>query len=515
MGFRRASLLCASALLLILFCEPQLALAQTQCPPGFVWQRMSGVGCVQENCPSIANARYSYTSTCICNDGYKGCYEPVDYAGFDKQLCGPFCPYSTLVACVDSASACPGEEPAPGAPVEPEPTEEPQSSPSDSDAASVDDLLRDLEEFLAGEGVEAPTAGAAAAGAAATSALLTAWVLTQLLSGSRPQDVIKALAAWREKQRVAAPPLEQAPASPPRRAEQSIVPGRDQSLKTDLDPRSRAPAREPEVAPARPAKIEQRESPTRAPERAEEEARRRVATAEDYVDALEKTRKDFDAALEKVPAGLKDSEFWKNTVKPRLDEVSESTDPEKIRKVIDELKRILDPKIRTSWDESLRHVPAERREGGVQLERALRALGDAGAAAHKRAIVDRAKQMVQVLPPDQARAAEQVLDRHQKEVEQVAEGVSTLPRTAAERFQGGEQMNRQLDQIKEGDPETYRELQDVRNVPVRPQDRPDFGKGWRKSEPARRWISNQYESFRSWLDRNGPIYFRRSRLDDE
>ncbi len=80
-----------------------------ECPPCFKWVRMSGVGCVQENCMEIENAKLSYTSTCICIDGYKGCYEPVDYTGFDKSKCGPFCPASKLIACVKPGDPCPGE----------------------------------------------------------------------------------------------------------------------------------------------------------------------------------------------------------------------------------------------------------------------------------------------------------------------------------------------------------------------------------------------------------------------
>ena len=81
-----------------------------ECPPGFKWVRMSGVGCVQENCMEIENAKLSYTSSCICIDGYKGCYESVDYTNFDKSKCGPNCPYSRLVACVKPGEPCPDQK---------------------------------------------------------------------------------------------------------------------------------------------------------------------------------------------------------------------------------------------------------------------------------------------------------------------------------------------------------------------------------------------------------------------
>jgi hypothetical protein len=99
-----------------------------ECPNGFKWVRMSGVGCVQENCMEIENAKLSYTSSCICIDGYKGCYEPVDYTGFDKSKCGPFCPASRLITCVKPGDSCPGETtppvltPVPTATISPTPT---------------------------------------------------------------------------------------------------------------------------------------------------------------------------------------------------------------------------------------------------------------------------------------------------------------------------------------------------------------------------------------------------------
>ena len=81
-----------------------------ECPPGFTWKRMSGVGCVQEDCFNIEHARYSYTERCICNEGYKSCYVSVDYAGFDKSKCGPFCPGAKLIACIKPGESCPSEK---------------------------------------------------------------------------------------------------------------------------------------------------------------------------------------------------------------------------------------------------------------------------------------------------------------------------------------------------------------------------------------------------------------------
>lgn len=73
------------------------------CRPGYVWQRMSGVGCVQESC-SDAGGHYSYTKACICSfvdskpgDLTKACMRPSNYLA---------CP-SCVFACVASDAECP------------------------------------------------------------------------------------------------------------------------------------------------------------------------------------------------------------------------------------------------------------------------------------------------------------------------------------------------------------------------------------------------------------------------
>jgi hypothetical protein len=79
---------------------------------------MSGVGCVQADCPDVAapNSHWGYTGNCICgtddcvgNPNCVECYGPVDYGGFDKAACGPFCPNVKLVACVRENQKCPKE----------------------------------------------------------------------------------------------------------------------------------------------------------------------------------------------------------------------------------------------------------------------------------------------------------------------------------------------------------------------------------------------------------------------
>ena len=73
------------------------------CKPGYEWQRMSGVGCVQKDC-AVAGGHYSYTKACIC--GFvdpkpgaktKSCLRPSNY------IACPSCVYT----CVGADSDCP------------------------------------------------------------------------------------------------------------------------------------------------------------------------------------------------------------------------------------------------------------------------------------------------------------------------------------------------------------------------------------------------------------------------
>lgn len=80
------------------------------CPPGFDWQRMSGVGCVQSDCVKVGGS-YGYTKNCFCRkETEKGCYEQVNYTAFDAKKCGANCPYSKLIACVPLNASCPNEK---------------------------------------------------------------------------------------------------------------------------------------------------------------------------------------------------------------------------------------------------------------------------------------------------------------------------------------------------------------------------------------------------------------------
>lgn len=202
--------------LMILYLSPYLHMESTvyaqdpiECPPGFFWSRMSGVGCQQEDCFDVGNSRYSYTGSCICNEGYTACTEPVDYDSFDGARCYPFCPSARVVACVTPDTTCPGEGQAPVAPVESETeaetsqdiTADSPSEPADlhspgeepSNQEEVSDLVIDFEEWMTAGKTSGPSPERAAAAGAATCTLIGVWVLINSVSGENLDDLLQAL----------------------------------------------------------------------------------------------------------------------------------------------------------------------------------------------------------------------------------------------------------------------------------------------------------------------------------
>lgn len=137
------------------------------CPPGFYWDRLSGVGCVQEDC--FAVGYLNYDGHCVCLEGYQGCYEPINYdIGFDPNLCYPFCPYSKLISCIQAPAVCPSF----AAPLSAD-----ESSPWNFLPPFLDsEIAQNLSRVFTGPNAHAPTPREALTGATVATALLGSWV---------------------------------------------------------------------------------------------------------------------------------------------------------------------------------------------------------------------------------------------------------------------------------------------------------------------------------------------------
>jgi hypothetical protein len=155
-----ASALVALGLLLILAAQQSPARAATSdptgstCPDGYHWERMSGVGCVQNTLPP--NARYSYTSAAICNDGYYAIHEPGPNAfGADPNA-------SYLTACLTQA-----EWDARNA-ATPTPAAQGGGGGADAGVGPIDRLVSELVE----EGTSKPDERSSGVGGLAATAML-------------------------------------------------------------------------------------------------------------------------------------------------------------------------------------------------------------------------------------------------------------------------------------------------------------------------------------------------------
>jgi len=305
----------------------------------------------------IANARYSYTGQCICNEGYKACYERVDYTTFDNSKCGPFCPSSRLIVCVEPDAPCPGEEPTSG-PGEEEGAESVGSSTGGEEPAprsTVPDLVRDLEEFLAGQGVKGPTPSQAAAGGAATATLIAAWVLSNLLSGANIEDLLRAVSEWWRG---------------------GGEPGARQT-QPDAGPSTLAKA-PPTTPPERTSPGARTQPP--ASESLEDRARRHGLDARDGLQALDKTLDDAKKFKDRVMRNLPDR--LKTDAHKRASDALEKT-VDKIRKTtkLDQAKRVVDGvnSYMKDWERVDENLKGRR--VSKQAKDAVKVLTSAGRAA--------------------------------------------------------------------------------------------------------------------------------------
>ncbi len=71
---------------------------RANCPPGFVWIRMSGTGCVQETLPE--HGKIGYDGHALCVDPYIGIFESRDTTDGQPAPGGPYTSFAYLKRCV-------------------------------------------------------------------------------------------------------------------------------------------------------------------------------------------------------------------------------------------------------------------------------------------------------------------------------------------------------------------------------------------------------------------------------
>jgi hypothetical protein len=78
-----------------------VAQEKKNCPAGFNWVRLSGIGCVQEQLPS--HGKIGYDGTSICEDGYSGTYERRATTDGQPAPGTPYTSFAYLEECTSTA----------------------------------------------------------------------------------------------------------------------------------------------------------------------------------------------------------------------------------------------------------------------------------------------------------------------------------------------------------------------------------------------------------------------------
>jgi hypothetical protein len=303
-------------------------------------------------------------------------------------------------------------------------------------------LFADLEEFLAGEGITAPTPGMMAVSGVALTTLLAAWLVLNQISGISPQQSLEVIEAWSAGER------------PPAGAETGYPSGTD-----GMEPADEAGTTSDQRTPAQ--------------EGGEDQVVRHIKDVKDIDDAIKQTREDFETLEGRIPDRVRNSEPWKNHVAPHIKNIKDyikQGELDKARDWLDRVESLIE--LREEVVSDLDHLTPDKQEAMVWTERTIKALGHIASDTYQTVVVDPAKAAgEQLLPSDLVKPWGDAMDELGQDMSNTAQEIGELPRTAVELATHKNQLEHAPDYIKE-------ELYGERDVPV---EYPDFwGKGTRK-----------------------------------
>ncbi len=300
----------------------------------------------------------------------------------------------------------------------------------------VSTLVTSLESFLRSAGLSSIDPARLAVAGVGTSALIAIWMIVNHRAGVPMEKLEQAIGQWRwreggelpetqpERETTPDKPPDKLPegekiekgAKPPSLPEQKdIEEGVTETASETID--------EPTTEAAPPSKK------AVSGETGEEWFERKVDDAEDIRSAVDKTITDFKKVIEKVPQGVKDSDFWKQKVVPKLKKLDDLAIEGKsgtLKEFLRIAKDLL--QVRKRVDAELAVFSKEDREGVVWLVRGLQAGQEGLSKIHKQLITDPAIKAAKAgLPKKQAEAVEKFLNKHQIEIETMLKGIRDLP----------------------------------------------------------------------------------------
>jgi hypothetical protein len=275
---------------------------------------------------------------------------------------------------------------------------------------SLTELYQDLEEFLAGEDITAPTPGQMAASGIALTTLLAGWLVLNQMSGVSAEQSLDVIKAWRDGER------------PPIGTEAELLTGVwDGGIEGNL------PDDDPETTDE---EIRPPAEHTPIQEAGEDRLLRTVNDSQDMDDALKKTNKDIETFEGKIPDHIKNSEAWKKHVAPKLKQVKDlfkKGELDKGRTWLDRAEELL--KLRDQVDRDLDYLPPDKREAILWTERTLKVLGHFAADTYQTIVVAPAKAAGEnILPGEYSKNFGKAMDEFSQSISDLGQGLAKMPR---------------------------------------------------------------------------------------
>ena len=217
----------------------------------------------------------------------------------------------------------------------------------------------------------------------------------------------------------------------------------------------------------------------------------------------------------KVPDRVKDSEFWKEKVKPIVDKILEKTKLEKVREVVNRIDEHMD--MREEVDRTLSFVDERLREGIKSIQHIMKGIGDTAMDAAEVMVYNPAaeygKKIIEPFSPELAAKWEKAVKKELQALKEVKDQVVKLPQLTArlsDKAMRRDQLRKLMEDAKR-DP-MFKGMEKVSGTfkqRFEKQHEADFGKGLEKVKPLYDKAGECWEDFRGWLDKHGPWQLRR------
>ena len=383
-----------------------------------------------------------------------------------------------------------------------------------SDAPDDSNLVSSLESFLKSAGVKNISPARLAVAGTGVSALIAIWMIINHRAGVPMEKLEQVVGQWRWKEGEKPPsslpegekkPPEKTPGKPPEKIPGALKSDKGANPPVTLPEEKRA--EEGAKAPAsakfnKPTKAEPPPSTAKAVsgETAEQRLERFVDDSEGIRSAVDKTISEVKKIFKDVPKEVKEREFWKQKVAPKLkklDELGIESKSGKLKEFLRITKDLL--AVRRQIDDRLSILSEKDRQGVIWLTRGLQAGQEGLQKIHQQLITDPAiKAAKALLPKKQAAAVEKFFNKHQNQFGELLVGIKNLPAAAVEKSLGASQRNQDVPDVIDA---MYKGIR--HNKPTK-----FIEKGMNKINPAIKWFNEKGSAARKWLSRNGPVIFK-------